>query len=514
MIDEHQRYNVLVVGDRQSKVGQLVRKLRHDHTVFYVHSRKDAEKALQKDIAIAIADQRVIGQPEQDVIKTIAISPETLWILLGEQADSEIFTKALQDGTIYHYVSQPWQSAKVYNLAKRALEHKQVIEELHRLKAQSRVSQIEMPQTPLKPEVAGENHQNGISPSTTNSEANCQELQEILKKGTHSEKMATLGQMVAEVAHEINTPSGAINAAVVNINHHLKLLLESFREFDQQEVKREHLQQVMHIVEKMLTALDEKPRRTPSEVRTEQKNIAEKLQQQDVQNSRKIAKDIARMGLAQSLDEFLAIASFYDIDSILMFFNNCSRIINSAKDIKLSIDFLNRYAQALKSYSRPWQARRELADIHESIETALIILNNKLKHRIEVDFRQADVPDIWCYSSELSHVWLNIIHNAIQAIEGKGKITIETFATGQHLGVRITDTGAGIPKDVQPRIFDVNFTTKPHGKGTGLGLYIVHQIIEKHDGTISVASVPGQTTFEVCLPLSNILRNISNPAKD
>ncbi len=488
---------------KQNNIKQLVQELCRDYTVFHAHSRDGAKKRLQKDIAVVIADHHVLGRSGQDVMNTIALSPESIWILFGDQSISKTFiNQAFQDGTLYHYITQPWQPEEVYNLVKRSLEHKQAIEELQRLKAGTRPPQTEVLQASPKTKNAEENRQIGIVRSDNRSETNYQEFRETFKKFAQTEKMAALGQMIAEVSHEINTPSGAINAAVVNLSHYLKLLLESFWEFDQLEVKREHLRQIIRIVEKMLTALDEKPRRTPAEVRAEQKDIMGKLQQQHIENSRKISKDIARMGLTESLDELLSLSSFYDIDAIFSFFNKCSRIINSAKDIKLSIDFLTRFALALKSYSYPWQDNHPaLADIHESIDTVLIILNNKLKHQIQVDFRQGDVPNIVCYSNELSHVWLNIIHNAIQALKGKGKITIETFLSGQHVGVKITDTGPGIAKNVQPRIFDVNFTTKSQGKGTGLGLYIAHQVIQKHGGSISVDSVPGRTTFEVHLPL-------------
>lgn len=503
MINKYHAYNVLVVGNTQHNVEQLMQELRRDYTVFHVHNREEAAKTLSYDIEVVIAEQRVFGQSAQDFFNTVAISPEAIWILLGDQTEPKAFiNKALHEGILYHYIIPPWQPEEICNLVKRALEHKEALRELHCLKTQSLSSQAEPAPVSLTSRVATDEQQPGISPSVSNLEPQPNELWQILKKVVQTEKMAALGQMIAEVAHEINTPSGAINAAVVNINHYLRLLLESYWEFDKLVIKQEHLRQIMRIVDKMLTVLDEKPRRTPGEVRNEQKNIIEKLRQHNIKNSRKVAKDIARMGLTGSLDELLSLTAVYDIDSILSFFNNCSRIINSARDIQISIDFLTQYALALKSYSSQSQKIPEPADIHESIDTALIILNNKLKHRIQVDFRQGDVPDILGYSGELSHVWLNIIDNAIQAIEGEGQITIETFATDQYVGVKLTDTGTGIPEDTQSRIFDLNFTTKPHGKGTGLGLYITHQIIKKHGGTISVNSIPGQTTFEVHLPLS------------
>lgn len=335
----------------------------------------------------------------------------------------------------------------------------------------------------------------------TELEESCRELREALGKVVQSEKMVILGQMVAGIAHEINTPSGAINAAIVNMSHHMKLLLQSFAEFDTQGVTREDFQKMRRIVAGMLAKLDEHERRSSGEIRNEQKRLAEILNQQNVPDGRKIAKDIARMGLSDNMDELLILAHTYNANSIWQFLTHCNRIINSAKDIQLSIDMMTRVIQALKSYSYPWQEKPEIADIHESINTALILLNNKLKHRIHVELRFGELPKIWCYPSELSHVWINIIHNAIQAIKDKGAIDIETCVTEDAVEVKITDNGAGIPVDVQHQIFDINFTTKSHEGGTGLGLYIAYQIIEKHHGTVRVTSVPGQTRFEVRLPL-------------
>ena len=95
---------------------------------------------------------------------------------------------------------------------------------------------------------------------------------------------------------------------------------------------------------------------------------------------------------------------------------------------------------------------------------------------------------------------MNLLQNAIQAIDGSGEIRVETFAAKTYIGVRVTDTGKGIPPEILPKIFALNFTTKPREEGTGLGLYLVRQILERHRGTIEVSSVPGRTTFEVRLP--------------
>jgi signal transduction histidine kinase len=107
-----------------------------------------------------------------------------------------------------------------------------------------------------------------------------------------------------------------------------------------------------------------------------------------------------------------------------------------------------------------------------------------------------------CYPDDLNQVWTNLVHNALQAMDYKGILTIETQQQEGNIFVKFTDNGKGIPPEVKPKIFQPFFTTKSAGEGSGLGLDIVRKIVEKHEGTIAVESVPGQTTFTVSLPIS------------
>jgi predicted CoA-binding protein len=142
-------------------------------------------------------------------------------------------------------------------------------------------------------------------------------------------------------------------------------------------------------------------------------------------------------------------------------------------------------------------------DLHEGLENTLIVLNHKLKDGIQVvrDYAPG-LPIIQAYGSELNQVWTNIIDNAAGAMNGKGELEICTRREGEWIVVEITDTGPGIPAEIQPRIFDPFFTTKPPGKGTGLGLNITYNIVVyRHAGDIQVFSRPGHTTFQVRLPV-------------
>ncbi|MFQ3584917.1 MAG: ATP-binding protein [Cyanobacteriota bacterium] len=112
------------------------------------------------------------------------------------------------------------------------------------------------------------------------------------------------------------------------------------------------------------------------------------------------------------------------------------------------------------------------------------------------------LPEILCYPDELNQVWTNLIHNAIQAMEGKGQLQVRAYPQGSEAVVEIIDSGPGIPAELRERIFEPFFTTKPAGEGSGLGLDIVRRILDKHQGRIEVESQPGRTCFRILLPLS------------
>ena len=159
--------------------------------------------------------------------------------------------------------------------------------------------------------------------------------------------------------------------------------------------------------------------------------------------------------------------------------------------------------KALKSYTYLDQAPVQAVDVNEGLDDTLLILRSKLKTGISVrrEYSQ-DLPRIQAYGSELNQVWTNLIDNAVDAMGGQGEITLRTRKEGESVVVEVEDDGPGIPEDIQARIFDAFFTTKPPGKGTGLGLDISYRIVvDKHRGDMKVISQPGRTIFQVRLPL-------------
>ncbi|PID57164.1 hypothetical protein CSB45_08005 [candidate division KSB3 bacterium] len=355
------------------------------------------------------------------------------------------------------------------------------------------------------------------------------ELEDTIEKLTstqsqlvQSEKMASLGQLVAGVAHEINTPAGAINAATSNLLNVLSSIVEHFRQFSQVGMLPEEKEVTLSVISRFLNATNT-PRKSTALLREEARALEQHLKHEGITNVRRIAKLLARFDLDQeTLDSVILLLKRYTTANLLNFWESCYKIINASRDIKTSIRVITKIVNALKLYSRLDQARIEEADIHEGLETTLTILQNQMKYGIEVERRFGELPKISCYSNELNQVWTNIIHNAVQAMEGVGKLTIETVYipracgteasetstsapdTTERIMVRITDTGPGIPPEIQAKIFDPYFTTKDQGQGSGLGLGIALQIIERHHGVIQVKSRKGETVFEVVLPVSGV----------
>ncbi len=292
------------------------------------------------------------------------------------------------------------------------------------------------------------------------------------------DKMASLGQVVAGIAHEINTPASAIGAAIVNMTGDLEALTGRVRALAAGGVPAPMAEPFYALLDRVLSPDPRRSRASTSEVRQRSRVLEEVLLEAGFSEAREMAVTFARLGLHTEVAELLAAARGAGARPPFELLGTAGSLALAVNDVRLSIDAVTRMVKALRTYSHPDQAEMVEADIHEGIETTLTILRNQVKYGVVVERRYSRLPRVVCNTNELNQVWTNLIHNAIQAMNGMGRITIETYRKDDDVAVRITDTGPGIPEAILGRIFDPFFTTKDQGEGTGLGLGIAHQIVD------------------------------------
>jgi signal transduction histidine kinase len=314
-----------------------------------------------------------------------------------------------------------------------------------------------------------------------------------------SEKMASLGQLVANVAHEINTPISAVKSSGKNIADALEnaladllglyqlLGLEEFSLF-------EHLLSHTRSMAEVLNSREE--RNIVREV------VAQLIELDMVEDARHIADTLVRLRAQDQLAHYLPLLRHPQRNLIFKTANDIATIVHNTHNINAAVDRVAKIVFALKAYSRTGHDGEPVAhDLREGLDTVLTIYQNQIKHNTELVRHYDELPLLRCWPDELNQVWTNLIHNALQAMDHKGTLDITLKRLDNEAVVEIRDSGCGIPDAVRDKIFDAFFTTKPPGEGSGLGLDIVKKIVTKHHGRVEVQSEVGVgTTFFVYLP--------------
>jgi signal transduction histidine kinase len=341
------------------------------------------------------------------------------------------------------------------------------------------------------------------------------DLEASQKQLVQSDKMITLGSMVAGVAHEINTPLGAIIANSENILESMRVLITKLNP-KYNQITITDLEKSLIILEHSIesfSALSSK------ETRALRKKIISILEERNYKNIEIISDYIIDLNLYDSLFKENSILNDKDIEKFLEIAVSLKGVQKKSAVIKLSAERVSKIVKSLKSFMH-FEEKEEkvLSDITEGMETVLIILHNKIKYGIEVIKNYNDIPKINCYPDELNQIWTNLIHNAIQAMGDTGKLQIDIERIfnlpsspdidkrnleykGQYISISIQDNGPGIPLEIKHKIFQAFFTTKPAGEGSGLGLHIIGKILEKHQGALYLNSIPGNTRFSIVIPI-------------
>jgi len=320
-----------------------------------------------------------------------------------------------------------------------------------------------------------------------------------------SERLAGLGLLVAGVAHEINSPSAAIRGSVDAMADVVHRLAGHLTELGGLDLDPERRAAIVHLVENLGPELAGRRLPTGVAVRRAARELRAGFEEAGVADAGRVALALTEIGgdavVAARLREVAGDDAARLVPVSIGYLTEYVNLHRNAITIQNAIRRIQRIVGALKTYSHlDQQATAIRTDLHEGIEITLALLDYALRDII-VHRNFGSLPPVPAYVDELNQVWTNLIQNAVQALGGRGNIVIETAAKDGGVVVRIVDDGPGIPSEVMPRIFEPFFTTKPKGEGTGLGLGIVNQIVEKHGGRVRCESEPGRTAFEVWLPL-------------
>jgi signal transduction histidine kinase len=326
-----------------------------------------------------------------------------------------------------------------------------------------------------------------------------EELTKTRRELVQSEKMAALGQLVAGIAHEVNTPLGAIRSSAETLKNGLKQTLARFPKLF--EVLTKAQQETFFAL--LDRSLQNQVILTVKEKRAVKKTLTAELKQWGIANPRVFTETFISLGIYAQVDQYLPLLQDATCDFLFETAYQLSTLTRSTENITTAVERASKVIFALKTFARYDQkGEKTVANLQEGLETVLTLYHNQIKQGIDLIKEYVDLPPIRCYPDELNQVWTNLLHNALQAMDHKGTLKVAISQQENYAIVAITDSGQGIPADIKEQIFTPFFTTKAAGEGSGLGLDIVNKIIKKHEGKIEVDSEVGfGTTFSIFLPM-------------
>jgi two-component system NtrC family sensor kinase len=367
-----------------------------------------------------------LGLPDSQGLETFvrmhAQAPDTPIVVLTAMNDEDLALRAMQEGAQDYLVKGQTEGLLLMRSIRYAIERQRAEGEIRRLNLEAIRSAAEKEVAEVRAAMAEKLEENNRELAETN-----RRLKETQAHLIQSEKMASLGQLVAGIAHELNNPLAFIRSNVFTIETWLS--------------------QIKAQVE---------PHLTPASAK------------------------------------------------------NLEKVRTRLSDMQEGLDRVKDLVLKLRTFSRLDEGEFKTVDVHESLDSVLLFLRHRTKGRILVEKDYCADGTLSCYASQLTQVFMNLVANAVEAIEGQGKITITTRRSDAHFSTSVRDTGKGIPEAILHRIFEPFFTTKPVGQGTGLGLAISYGIVLAHQGTIEIHNrEEGGTEFLVKIPLG--LKGESGP---
>jgi signal transduction histidine kinase len=319
------------------------------------------------------------------------------------------------------------------------------------------------------------------------------------------ERLLALGSLSAGLTHELNNPAAAAVRATASLRERVAGMRHKLALIAKGPYDRATLETLIRLQEDSVEHVAKAPTLTPLEASDREDELGDWLDAHGIAGGWDLAPTFVQAGLDVAwLDQVAGTVDTSTLEGAIRWLNYTVETEMLMNEIEDATERISTLVGAAKQYSQMGRAPYRVIDVHELLDSTLLMLSRKIGDRITVvKGYDRSLPAVPAYAAELNQVWTNLIDNAVAAMQGEGTLTIRTARDNDFLLVEICDTGPGVPAEIRERIFEPFFTTKPVGEGTGLGLDISWRIVvNKHHGDLRVESVPGDTRFQVRLPLT------------
>ncbi|MER6575155.1 ATP-binding protein [Nonomuraea sp. NPDC001023] len=318
------------------------------------------------------------------------------------------------------------------------------------------------------------------------------------------QRLTALGTITAGLTHELNNPAAAAVRAVSELRSLIKASRIQLAQLAEAGIPPEKLRTLIEAQEACTSNLGNQPQRSPLEISDAEDELGEALEDVGVEDAWELAPALVNAGFtAEYLQKIRGKVGEEHTPAALHWLAEAVEISQMLNEVTEATERITSLIRSAKQYSQMDRAPFQMIDVHDLLDSTIAIFRGKTPPGVSVvtDYDRT-LPLIPCYAGELNQVWTNLIHNALDAMGEEGTLTVRTAHDEDEAIVEIGDTGPGVPEAIKDRIFEPFFTTKSVGEGTGLGLDISYRIVAgRHGGELKVRSVPGETWFEVRLPL-------------
>jgi signal transduction histidine kinase len=317
------------------------------------------------------------------------------------------------------------------------------------------------------------------------------------------ERLLALGSLTAGLTHELNNPAAAAVRATASLRERVAGMRGKLRLMAGGKFERASLESIIELQQRAVEKVSKAPKLDALETSDREDELSDWLDDHDISDGWQLAPTFVQAGLdTQWLDQVQDTVGDGMLEPALRWLNYTVETELLMTEIEDATTRITTLVGAARQYSQLDRAPFQVADVHDLLNSTLLMMSAKLKGITINKQYDRSLPAVPAYAAELNQVWTNLIDNAVAAMDGEGTLTIRTARDGDQVLIEVGDTGPGIPADIQKRIFEPFFTTKPFGEGTGLGLDIAWRIVvKKHHGDLRVESRPGDTRFQVRLPV-------------